>query len=90
MEMSIDSFDIKANFGRNSSVNNLTKVIMGSLLIYNGLSDFPLASKLVCFGIDGLITFQGSKISVIVQLKENHAPLMLGVHYVAHQINLVV
>jgi hypothetical protein len=63
---------------------------MGSLHTYNGLSEFPLVSKLICFGIDGVTTFQGSKISVIVQLKENHAPLMLGVHYVAHQINLVV
>lgn len=63
---------------------------MGSLLTYNGISKFPLAFKLVCFGIDGVTTFQGSKTSVIVQLKENHAPLMLGVHYATHKINLVV
>jgi hypothetical protein len=25
-----------------------------------------------------------------MQLKEKHAPFMLGVHYVAHMINLVV
>ncbi len=63
---------------------------MGSLLTYNGLSKFDLASKLVCFGVDGVTTFQGSKIGVTVELKKNHAPLMLGVHCAAHQINLVV
>ncbi len=73
-----------------SSVNNLTKVIVGSLLTYNGLLEFDLAFKLVCFGVDGVTTFQGSKIGVTVELKENHAPSMLGVHCAAHQINLVV
>jgi hypothetical protein len=73
-----------------SSVNNLTKVIVGYLLNYNSLSEFDLASKLVCFGVDGVTTFQGSKIGVTMELKENHAPLMLGVHCAAHEINLVV
>jgi hypothetical protein len=36
-----------------SNVNNLTKVSVGSLFTYNGLSEFDSASKLVCFGVDG-------------------------------------
>jgi hypothetical protein len=83
MEMFIDYFDIVTSFGR-FYANNLTKVIVGFLLTYNGLSKFDLTSKLVCFGVDGVTTFRGSKIRVIVELKENHAPLMLGVHCATH------
>jgi hypothetical protein len=58
MEMSVDFFDIRQVL-EGSNVDNLTKVIMDFLLTYNGLSEFGLASKLVCFGINGVITFQG-------------------------------
>ncbi len=56
--MSVDFFDIRQVL-EGSNVDNLTKVIMDFLLTYNGLSEFGLASKLVCFGINGVITFQG-------------------------------
>jgi hypothetical protein len=89
MEMLINSSDIVASFGR-FCANNLTKVIVGSLFTYDGLSKFDSASKLVCFEVDGVITFQGSKIGVTVELKKNHALLMLGVHCAACRINSVV
>jgi hypothetical protein len=72
-----------------SNVDNLTKVIVDSLLTYSGISESNLASKLVCFGVDGVTTFQGPKTNVITQLKKN-TPFMLGVHCVTHQTNLVV
>ncbi len=78
-----NSFGIVASFG-SICANNLTKAIVGFLLTYDGLSEFDLVSKLACFGVDGVTTFRGSKIGVIVELKENHAPLMLGVHCAAH------
>jgi hypothetical protein len=56
METFPNSFDIVANFGR-FCANNLTKVIVGSLLTYDGLSKFDLVFKLVCFGVDGVTTF---------------------------------
>ncbi len=46
------------------SVDNFTKVIVDFLLTYGGLSKSNLASKLVCFGVNGVTTFQGSKTSV--------------------------
>jgi hypothetical protein len=66
-----------------SHVDNLTKVIVKSLLLYGGLLEFDLALKLICFGVDGVMMFQGSKTKVTVQLKEKHVPFLLGVHYVA-------
>jgi hypothetical protein len=54
-----------------SSVDNLTKVIVDSLLTYDGLLEFNLPSKLVCFGVDLVTTFQGPKTSVTMQLKKN-------------------
>lgn len=67
-----------------SHVNNLTKVIVKSLLLYGVFSKSNLVLKLVCFGIDSVTMFQGSNTRVTMQLKEKHAPLLLGVHYVAH------
>jgi len=40
--------------------------------------------------VNGVTIFQVFKLNVIMQLKEKHAPFMLGVHHVAHMINLVV
>jgi len=63
MEMFTKSFDNAASSKR-FSVDNLMKVIVESLFIYSGILEFNLASKLVCFGVDGVTTFQGSKIDV--------------------------
>jgi hypothetical protein len=52
MEMSIDFFAIWQVL-EGSNVDNLTMVIMYSLLIYGGLSKFDLVSKLVCLGLMG-------------------------------------
>jgi hypothetical protein len=64
--------------------NNLTKVIVGSLSQYRGLFETNLVSKLISFGANGALVFQGAKTSVITQLKETHTPFMLGVHCFAH------
>ncbi len=47
--------------------NNLIKVIMRSLLQYGSLFNIDLASKLINFGVDGVLVFQGAKIGVITQ-----------------------
>jgi hypothetical protein len=44
----------------------LTKVIMASLLQYGGLSKTNIASKLIMFGVDGVLIFQGFKTNVII------------------------
>jgi hypothetical protein len=47
-------------------LNNLTKVIVEFLLLYGGLLESNLALKLVCFGTNDVMMFQGSKTKVIV------------------------
>lgn len=49
-----------------------------------------MASKLINFGVDGVLVFQGVKNGVIPHLKKKHAPFMPWVHYVAHRTNLVI
>jgi hypothetical protein len=73
-----------------SHANNLTKVIILFKNLFNGILEPNLALKLVCFGMDGVTTFQGSKIGVIMQLKEKHAPFLLSVYYLMHRTNLIV
>jgi hypothetical protein len=67
-----------------ATTNNLIKVIVANLLEYQNLFYIDLASKLINFGVDGMLVFQGAKINVIIKLKEKYAPFMLKVYYVAH------
>jgi hypothetical protein len=57
--------------------NNLTIVIIHFLAIFGGMSKIDIANKVVCFGDDGVIVFQGLKISVIVQLISKHPTFLL-------------
>jgi hypothetical protein len=64
--------------------NNLTKVIVESFLQYGGLFLTNLVSKLISFGANGALVFQGIETNVITQFKKTHTPFMLGVHCFAH------
>jgi len=46
--------------------SNLTKVIMGNLLQYGGLSKIDLVSKLINLGANGMLAFLGAKFGVII------------------------
>jgi hypothetical protein len=70
--------------------DHLTNVIMHALLGEGGLSREEIASKLVCFGADGVSTFQGTKMGVTTQIREKWAPFSLGANCGSHRINLVV
>jgi hypothetical protein len=70
--------------------DHLTNVIMHALLSKGGLAREEIASKLVCFGADGVSTFQGPKTGVTTQIREKWAPFSLGANCGSHKINLVV
>jgi hypothetical protein len=63
---------------------------MGSLFFKGGLDQDAIATKLLCFGADGVSAFQGKRTGVTVQIKKKFAPFSTGVHYHAHKINLAV
>jgi len=44
----------------------------------------------VCLGVDDVSTFQGIKFRVIVLLKTQHAPYLIGIHCMAHRTNLAM
>jgi hypothetical protein len=69
---------------------NLTKFIMQNLVEFGSMIEIDLANKLVCFGADGMIVFQGLKNGVTTKLMQNHAPFVSGVHCMAHCTNLAV
>jgi hypothetical protein len=66
--------------------NNLTNVIMEALQKGGGLSYVFITHKLLCFGANGVITFQGTKISVIKQINTNYALFSIGVHSMVHSM----
>jgi hypothetical protein len=72
------------------TTNHLTERIMLALINEGGLTREEIASKLVCFGADGVSTFQGYKSGVTTQIREKYAPFILGIHCFSHKMNLAV
>jgi len=73
-----------------SIVNNLTFLIIQSLVEYGRLNEVNVARKLICFGVDEVTIFNGVKSGVTIQLMQKHVPFVSDVHYMAHCTNLVV
>jgi hypothetical protein len=53
-----------------------------------GLNPTFVFQKLFCFEVNGVSTFQGTKIGVIKQINTNYAPFSIGVHCMVHRCNL--
>jgi hypothetical protein len=49
-----------------SQANSLTLLIMNSLMTQGDLKEEELVARLVCFGVDGVDTFQGLRSRIIV------------------------
>jgi hypothetical protein len=49
-----------------------------------------IASKLICFGADGVSTFQRHKTSVTTQIHKKYAPFFLGIHCFSYEMNLAI
>jgi hypothetical protein len=45
---------------------------------------------MVCFGVDGVVVFEGKHKGMFSQLKDMEVFHMVGVHCVAHRTNLVI
>jgi hypothetical protein len=54
------------------------------------LTQEEIASKLICFGTNGMSTFQGHKTGVTTQIREKYAPFSFGIHCFSHKMNLIV
>ena len=52
--------------------------------------DNVIAARLVCFEADGASVFQGCRSGIMQQLRDQDAPFLLGVHYMAHCTNLAM
>ncbi len=68
----------------------MTLLIMNSLMTQVDLKQEDLASKLVCFGVNGFNTFQGLRWRVTIQIQRQYDPFVVNVHCMAHRTNLVV
>jgi hypothetical protein len=70
--------------------DNLTSVIIHSLVVFGGMSKIDIANIVVYFGADDVTSFQGLKTNVIIQLVNKHCPFVLGIHCMAHQCNFTI
>lgn len=73
-----------------TTVNSLIETLMGALSVNCGIEAVDIASKLICFGANGASAFQGSKNGVVKQIKDKHAPFIVGIHCCIHKLNLCI
>ncbi len=67
-----------------STFDNFTIIIIHFLVVFGGMLEIDLGNKVVCFGVDSVIIFQGLKIGVIVLLINKHCLLLIGIYWMAH------
>ena len=72
----------------NSTAENLYLEVKKALNEIAGMDDLIIAKKLVCVGADGAAIMQGERTSLCARLQTSIAPYMLGIHYMAHWMNL--
>jgi hypothetical protein len=73
-----------------SATSNIFVLIL-KFFEFDGLGLEELVGKLVSIGCDDRSVFQGGhKTRVTLQFKEKVIPFVIGVHYFAQKINLVV
>ncbi len=53
---------------------------MNTLMATSGLVKVEVPKRLLCFGANGVSTFQGVQHGVIVHIQEYYAPLLIGMH----------
>jgi len=68
----------------------MSQLITKTLSIKGALNKKNIFRKLVSFGANGVIVFQGIKSDVTMQIQEKYALHMVGVHCIAQHTNLVV
>jgi hypothetical protein len=73
-----------------NGADNITNMLLTTLMHHGGLSPDQVGEKLIYFGVDGASIFQGSRNGMAVQLSRQFAPYMMSVHDVAHRTNHAV
>jgi len=69
-----------------ATFNNLTCIIVQSLLDFGGMNKTKVAKKLVCFGVYGMATFQGVKFGVTTKLMQKHIPFVSDVNNICNYV----
>ncbi len=71
-------------------IDSLTLLIMNSLMTLGDLKEENIASRLVCFGANGVNTLQGFKFGIKVQVQHQCGSNFIGVHCIVHWTNLAI
>ncbi len=67
-----------------SNVDNLTSCVMEFLLLEGNLSQNEITLELTVFCVNGVSIFQGTKLSVTMQIQQSWAHFILQVDCVSH------
>jgi hypothetical protein len=70
--------------------DNLTSIIIRSLVIFGGMLETNITNKIVCFGANSVIVFQSLKSDVTIQLVSKHCLFVVRIYCMAHRCNFII
>ena len=71
-----------------ATTDSLMRVIMSYLLVNCGLDHLTIVAKFLCFGGNGVATFEGHKNRVTKHIKDKFSSIASGQHYCAYELQL--
>ncbi len=75
------------HFVEGGNANDLTTMIVQSLMQQRGLPKKETSTRLICFVVNEAFLLQGRYIGMIFQMKEKHVLSVMGQHCMAHKTN---
>jgi len=76
------------HFVEGGNANDLTTMIVQSLMQQRGLLKKKTSTRLICFGANRTFLLQGCYTRMTFQMKEKHVIYMMGQHCMTHKMNL--
>ena len=73
----------------NATTKTLFQLVKSNLIEYGAMDELTIAKKLVCVGADGASAMQGQRKGLCTKMQASCSPYVVGIHYMAHRMNLV-
>jgi hypothetical protein len=70
--------------GVQGTIENIFHLMLTTIVTFGGLNGEELGAKLISMGYDGSSVFQGARVGVSTQMKENVVPFFIGICCFAH------
>ena len=77
-----------AKLSDNATSETLFQLVKSNLIEYGAMDELTIVKKLVYVGVDGASVMQGQRNDLCTKMQTSCSPYVVGIHYMAHRMNL--